>query len=208
MATPKIYAKVDDAEFQKNFAIYLRETSKSMEDAINFKLYDGAREAFKTTHKADKGTIKAKLDETASKYPKRTVAEMLVITQMQADGIEEFDLDAEVKKLKHNRTNHIGFIRAGWLPAIRDLLGKIGKNFANFSGVKRSAYGGAHPAKTTHNTITGEIFNDTQGKGSNGSFVQRIKEVGGENAKNKINSDIVTYLTKKMGIPIDKFNRS
>lgn len=198
---------IDDAVFQRNLQRYIEESSKSVIDAINWKLYDGSRAALKGTPKADKNTIKSKLNEASSKYPERTVAEMLVLKQMQATGQEVFDLQQEVKNLLKKKTSHTGFAKSGWLPAIRDLINKVGKSMVSVSGVTSVGYGGAQPAVKTGSTIQGSIYNDVKGTG-NFAFVQKIKEIGGEQAKVKINSDIVTYLSKKLDIPIDKFNRS
>jgi len=202
-----ISVHVDDATFQRNLNLYLNETSKTTEDAINFKLYDGCRESLKQTPKANKSTIVASLNERSSKYPNRSVAEMIVIKEKEASGEDIFDLEAEVQKLKGKRTSHIAFVKAGYLPGIKILLRKVGKAFASISGVTRSTYGGAEPVRKTGSTYEGSFWNDVEGSG-NKSFVEQLKQQGADAGVTKINSDMVAYLEKKLGIPADKFNRS
>jgi len=202
---PDIKASVSDEALQKNLSRYLSETSKTAIDAINFKLYDGDREAIKQTPKANKNTILAKLNEHSSKYPDRTVVEMLVITQMRANGQDVFNLEQEVQKFK-GKNFHIGFAKSGWLPGLKTLISKIGKSFVSVSGVSSVGYGGAEPARQTGGTIQGSIYNDVEGTG-NKAFVQSIKEHGGRAAVDKINYDIESYFDKELKKPTDKFNR-
>lgn len=206
MASP-ITAHVDDATFQRNLKLYIDNTSKTVVDAVNFKLYDASREALKQTPKADKGTIKAKLNAVSSKYPERTVAEMIVVKEKQEAGIETFDLEEEVKALIGKRTSHIAFVKSGWLPAIKQLLSKVGKSFVTVSGVNKPSYGGADPARVAGSTIKGSAYNDVAGSGNKG-LVEHIKEQGGQAAVDKVNGDIVQYLSKKLDKPIDAFNKS
>src|ERR1700744_3516356 len=117
-----IKATVDTRRFQRDLDLYLKTTSKTIEDAINFKLYDCARAAIKGTGKANKSEIKQSLDAACNRYPERTVAEMLVIIAKHNTGEEVFDLEEEAKKLKNKRFSSIGFTKAGWIPALKKLL--------------------------------------------------------------------------------------
>jgi hypothetical protein len=199
--------KVDDAICRRNLNLYLQETSKTIEDAINFKLYDGCREALKQTPKADRSKVKQSLEQMSSKYPDRTVAEMVVIKQKQASGEEIIDLEADVKKLMGRRYSSIGFTKAGYLPGIKKLLQYVHKSFASVTGITRASFGGAEPATKTGSVIKGSFFNDVEGKINRG-LVTKLKEEGAEAGLQKINSDIVTYLSKKLDIPAEHFNRS
>jgi len=202
-----ITAHVDDAVFKRNLDLYLLETSKTIEEAVNFKLYDGAREALKQTPKADKGTIKEALEKTSSKYPRRNVAEMIVIKEHLALPKVQYDIYAEEIALIKRKSSHVAFVKSGWLPAIRELLKYVGKSFASFTGVRESTLGGAEHATKTGSTVKGSIYNDVDGSGNKG-LVQSIKEQGGQAAVDKINSDIVNYLSKKFDEPAEHFNKA
>lgn len=201
-----VTAKLDTARFDRAFDIYLNETSKTLIDAVNFKLFDAARAAIKGTSKADKSKIKSELNAISTKYPDRTVAEMLVIIQKEASGETVFDLEAEVTKLKNSRYSSIGFTKAGWLPALKELLKYVGKEGVTVQGVMKAAFGGAEPARKQSSQIVGSVFNDVDGTG-NKSFVNSIKQQGAQAGIDKVTSDMEEYLSKKLQIPIDKFNR-
>lgn len=207
MNQPLVYAHVDDTTFKRNMETYINNTSKTVEEAINFKLYDATREAVKDTPKADKNTIKEKLNYLSTRYHGRTVAEMMVIKQKQESGENVYDLQDEVKALIDRRTAHIAFVKGGWLPGIKKLLAKIGKSFVNINGVQRSSFGGAEPAKLTGGTLKAFSFNDVEGFG-NKDFVETIKEHGAQQGVDKVNSDIATYLSKKLDRPIESFNNA
>ena len=70
----------------------------------------------------------------------------------------------------------------------------------------KAAFGGAEPAKTTGGKIVGSVFNDVVGTG-NKEFVEANKEKGAQAGIDKVSMDMETYLSKKLGIPADKFNR-
>lgn len=198
--------RIDTRRFQRDLEMYLKETSKTIEDAVNYKLYDAARAAIKGTSKADRSKVKASLDEASKNYPDRTVAEMLVIIEKQKTREEVFDLDTEVKALKGKRFSSIGFTKAGWIPALKKLLRYVGRDTASVAGVLKAAFGGAEPAKTTGGQVVGSVFNDVNGTGNRG-LVETIKEQGAQAGVDKVSLDMETYLSKKLGIPAEKFNR-
>lgn len=199
--------KVDTTRFERDLQLYLKETSKTVEDAINYKLFDATRAAIKGTDKADKSKVKESLDAMSTKYPDRTVAEMLVIVQKEKSGETVFDLQAEVTKLKNKRYSSIGFTKAGWLPALKKLLRFVGKEAVSISGIMKAAFGGADPARTTGSTVIGSSYNDVRGTG-NTSKVEKLKEIGAQAGIDKASLDMETYLSKKLDIPIERFNSS
>ena len=203
-----ITAKIDTTRFDRDFELYKIETSKSVLEAVNYKLFDCARAAIPGTAKADKGKIKGSLTIASRLYPKRTVAEMLVIMKHIGTGDEIQDLEAEAAALVKGRQAHTGFARAGWIPAIKKLIKLVGKEHVTIGGLVRAAFGGANPASKNGSSIVGSVFNDVAGKGSTKSFVEAIKTNGAQAGIDKVSGDMEQYLSKKLNIPIDKFNRS
>jgi hypothetical protein len=202
-----ITAKIDAENAKRNWKLYLKKTSKTVIQAINFKCYDGAREALKETPIANKSTILSSLNSASSKYPERTVAEMLVVRSMWAKGQKTFDLQAEVEKLKGQRTTHRGLAKSGWLPAIKKFLSLVNKSFTTISGISRIGYGGGEEARRVGGTVQGSYFNDVDGTG-NRAYVESIKEVAADGSQTKVNNDIAEYLSEKLDEPIERFNQS
>ena len=201
-----VNASVDTSRFEMDLALYLKHTSKTVEDAINYKIFDATRAAIKGTTKADRGKVKESLEDACTKYPDRTVAEMLVIINKRATGEDVYDLEKEVRTLKNKRFSSLGFTKAGWLPALRKLLRFVGKESINVSGVVRAAFGGAEPAHREGSTVNGSSFNDVEGTG-NKSFVESNKQKGAQAGIDKASLDMETYLARKMDIDIEEFNR-
>jgi hypothetical protein len=203
-----IQASIDTTRFDRDFELYKVETSKSVLEAVNYKLFDCARAAITGTPKADKGKIKRSLTIASKLYPKRTVAEMLVIMQHIRTGDEIQDLEAEAAALIKTRQAHTGFAKAGWIPAIKKLIKLVGREHVTIGGLVRAAFGGAVPASKNGSNVVGSVFNDVAGKGNTKAFVESIKEKGAQAGIDKVSSDMEKYLSKNLDIPIDHFNRS
>ena len=207
-ATNPVQVKIDTTRFDNAFKLYVEHTSKTVVDAVNFKLYDAARAAIKGTPIAKKSDIATSLNEICSIYPNRTVAQMLVIKHKQETGEDVYDLEEEVKDLKSKRNMAIGFTRSGWLPALRKLLSYIGKEFVNVSNVShKPSYGGAIPAVQLGSIVEGSVYNDVTGK-INGPLVESLKEKGAQAGFDKVAGDMEKYLLDKFNINTDSFNRS
>jgi hypothetical protein len=170
-------------------------------------LFDAARAAIKGTPKADKNTVAETLNAASKMYPARTVAEMLVIIEHQDAGTQIQDLEDEANALIKKRQQGIGFSKAGWIPALKELLPLIGKESVSIGGLQRPAFGGAEPAKQVGSELVGSVFNDVQGTG-NFPKVESIKEEGAEFGREKVANDIATYLERELGEPIERFNSS
>ena len=204
-----IEAKLDTSRFDRAFALYEQTSRKTLAEAINYKLFDAARAAIKGTDKADRNDIQQTLEEASTLYPKRTVAEMIVIMKHARTGDEIGDLLAEAKELIKYRKSHTGFVKSGWIPALRKLLRMVGKESISISSVtsQENNFGGAEPAKASDNVLNGSVFNDIHGI-DNKAFVERLKEKGAQFAIDKVTADIETYLAKKLDIPIEQFNKA
>jgi hypothetical protein len=196
---------VDATRFNRDFELYAEETSKTLVEAVNYKAYDLARESLKGTGKADKGKIADSLNERSKEYPARTVAEMLVIMKHWKTGAEIGDLKADAEGFVKNRQSHIAFVKSGLLPALRKLLPYVGKESVTVGGVVRDSFGGAEPAKKIGGNIVASIYNDVEGTG-NKTLVEELKERGFQIGMDKVASSMETYLSKKLNIPIEKFN--
>lgn len=204
-----ISATVDTSRLDAVLPRYLQETSKTVVEALNYKLFDGTREAIKKTGKASKNDIRSKLDALSNKYPARTVAEMIVIVTSQRTGQEIQNLIDEAETLKKTRFSSIGFTKSGWLNALRELLPHVGRESVSIGGVgeKVNRFGGAEIAKQIGSQIVGSSYNDVQGTG-NKALVEANKLNAAQAGADKIASDIETYLSKKFSIPIERFNHS
>jgi hypothetical protein len=189
---------VDLTEFNRSFAMYMRLTSKSFKDAVNNKLFDIARFAYKDTAKADGKTIKATLDAFSNKYPARTVAEMIVIVRAQNTGQQVKDLENEATKLKKSRVGHAGYTKSGWIKPMKDIAVQLGLN--GFNIAKPSTVlgpGGGKPVVSESSVMGGFVWNDVAGK-SNAGLVESIKETGAQSAVDKVAADMDKYVDKKL----------
>ena len=200
-----VKATIDTTRFDRDFALYKEQTSKALVDAINYKLFDCARACIKGTGKANKTDIKSSLMAASNKCPARTVAEMMVILKHRRTGEEIQDLEGEAEALIKSRQSHTGFAKAGWIPALKDLIGRVGRESVSVAGVGQVAYGGATPARQMGSTVAGDVFNDVAGTG-NKAFVEQLKEKGAQVGLDKVAADMETYLAKKLDIPIERFN--
>ena len=86
-----IDAKIDTTRFESDFRLYAKETSKTLVDAINYKLFDAARASIKGTDKADAKKVKASLEQMSFGYRGRTVGQMIVIKQSHLKNRRVFE---------------------------------------------------------------------------------------------------------------------
>jgi hypothetical protein len=202
--------KIDTTRFDRDFKQYMTLTSKTLVEAVNYKLFYCSRQAVKDTPKAVRSEVLQSLNATSKKYPNRTVAEMIVIAKSRLTGEAIEDLNQVTKTFKNKRIQSIAWTKAGWLPALRKLIKYVGKESISISGVGntvRMFLGGATPAALVGSTIMGSVYNDVEGTG-NKAFVTSIKEQGAQAGIDKVSMDMETYISKKLKIPIDQFNHS
>lgn len=198
-----IKGTVDLTEFNKAFALYVDETSKTFQEACNNKLFDIARFALKDTFKPDAGTIRNALSEISQKNKNMTVAEMIVVAKNRKEGIQTYDLKKEARTVMNKKVGAAGYTRSGWIKPMVELLPYIGKNRLSVGGVSKNlANGGADPVKRPSNVMKGSVWNDAAGKHNNDKVVQ-VKEKGAQSAVDKVSSDMIDYLETKLG-PLNK----
>ncbi len=203
-----VEATLDTSKFDPAFALYVKTTSKTAEQAIAFKLFDATREALKTTVAAKRSDIKGGLDIPSDVDPARTVAEMILLKLKRGSGEQITDLENEAQALIRSRYKTIGFTKSGWIPGIRKLLPHIGKESVSVTGLDHeSGFGGAIVPKKIGSQINGETWNDVEGTG-NKEHVEANKEHAAQAGVDKVTADIAVYLEKELGIPASQFNRT
>ena len=208
MGKPVIKATVDTTSFNKTFARYMELTSKTLQEAINNKLFDAARFAMAATEKADLGKVKAALNEKCFRYPRMTVAEAIVMKgKPHFTQITDAELKQEGKQYISKKAKTIGFAKSGWIPAMKDMMPYIFRNKLSVRGVTASGKkGGANPIKKPSNVMRGEVFNDVNGT-RNLPRVENIKSKGAQDAINKVEADMVKYIEGKLEPHNREFNK-
>tara|TARA_Y100000588_G_C14037912_1_gene831583 strand:- start:356 stop:1009 length:654 start_codon:yes stop_codon:yes gene_type:complete len=150
--------KLDNqAKFDKMMKQYLQVTSKSGAEAMNWKAYMICLGALKKTKKTTKGRIEKFWDLSKNRKKARTDGSPLLPKIVSSwSGFKPStpytQLESRADEIKKRRLQSIGFLRAGWLPAIR-LLGKyigarpkkppradaLAKRAKDWGGAKRAA---------------------------------------------------------------------
>lgn len=204
-----IKVEINTSRFDAVFRKYMELTSKSLQDAINNKLFDITLHAGRETGKADPKTIRSTLKAVSSQYPNRTVAQMIVIAKARRAGQSIKDLESEANDLIRRRVKSVGFAKAGWIPGLKTLLPLVFKSSArvgaNMYGVPK---GGAQPVKHhTGNTWHSETWNDVRGNPP-APKIEDLKEKGAQAGIDWAVKDMVTYIEKNIGASCEFFTRT
>lgn len=170
-------ADLDLDDFNAAFENYKRASKRSMAEIINAKIFFIARHATQTTDKASVMDVDRSLLEAARTRKNRTVADMIVIRDNYKKG-EKFLSPSKIKtlanKLIRARRRSVGFLRSGWLPAIRTIQAAVNRGDISFSSkykpkidnkVKTSGTGKGYgkPANPNTDRCFGEIANLLEG---------------------------------------------
>lgn len=208
MGKEVLKVKVDTTSFNKTFGRYMELTSKTLADAINQKLFDACRFALRATGKASASTVRASLNTKTFRYPRLTVAEAMVLKgKPHFTQITDAELKQEAKTFINKKVQTIAFAKSGWIPALKEMMPFIFKDKLTVSGVNATGKkGGASPIKRPSNVMKGEVFNDVKGT-RNLPRVEGIKNQGAQDAINKVEADMVSYIEKKLAPHNAEFNK-
>jgi hypothetical protein len=190
-----IHATVDMTDFNRAFKEYMQVTSRTLQEAVNQKLFDVCRFALKETYKPDAGTIRSAMKTTCDKYPLRTVAEMIAIMKNRG---HEFDLAAEARKVTNKAAGAAGYTRSGWIKPMVKLMPFIGKSSFTANGVSKNVGpGDAMPVTHNASNLEGAVWNDVTAI-THDALVTQYKENGVQLAINAVVADIDNYIEKKL----------
>lgn len=193
-----INTELDVTELNDKIQKYLSLTNKTLQKAINDKLFDLARFSLKETDKAKRSELTDKLNSLCFRYPKFTLAEIIVLSNKEHfSAISEAELKSEAKKLTNIRGGHCGYVKSGWIQPMKELMPYIGKQSVAANGVPKDiiGQGGAEPIKNPNtNVYNGSVFNDTFG-GRNG---EQMKVAGAQAAVNAVVADMDKYFDRKL----------
>lgn len=151
---------VETTEFDKALAEYLKYNRRENAEIVNQKLKAIAYSALDFTDKADRTQVLHQLGQVATKLTHKTrtgqikfrkhparvsnvivkddsLAERIVRKRMHAAGKHkqsDAEVNAAVRRLIGARVRAIGYIKSGWLPAIRELTRKV-KGLGSVRGI-------------------------------------------------------------------------
>jgi len=180
-------ANWDQRGFDRALLEYMKYTSRSLQEAVNTKAYYIARKALWFTKKADRasmirslgGYVKVQALNKAGRTVNRRILQLRDARIGQAPlaaviinarrgragekGLYGPDMARAIRGLLTARTRALGFIKSGWLPAIKLLApyaDKRGQPRIDHSVKQRGrAKGTAQPARGLSATIRAQIVN-------------------------------------------------
>lgn len=202
---------VDTSNFDKALKEYIRNSKKDCQDIVNQKAYWIAIRAIKETYKADKDQIRTTLEGPSDTFPNLTLAEAIVLTrnrQSVKKKMTRAELKREGKKLINQRIRAIGFLKSGWLPAVRILAPKVNKRYT--VGLTRLGKGkdkgGAEPARQSTTSCKATIWSDIIA--DNNTKAQNYRKIGLQRALNAEAASMNAYVESKLRKRAEQFNRA
>jgi len=210
-----ISLELDLSNWDKRFAEYFKLTTRTADEVLNTKAYYIARNAVQETHHADKSEIRKELlTYVTGKSGKSGPRAALIINALRKKnglkGLNGAAMAVEVEKLIKSRQNKINFLRAGWIPAIKELKPLIDKSYKGYSiggDFERMARGvpkgGADPA--IGNSLRSEvnIYNSIK-EDTRPPRVIAFLTAGLQKAVDKEVASMEEYINKKLGETADK----
>lgn len=209
--------QVDLSDFNKKMDEYVKFNKRNISEIINAKLFFIARNAVNNTKKVDRAKIKNELMAPSRVNPQVPLAAILVNKERKRNGskgLNGSELKNAIKTFINRRISSIGFLKSGWLPAIR-VLDTILRNSGGFRGAPRLEAGAtkyqrgkdkghAIPAKPTPKTY-GEIENEIYAKGS--AEANSVMMEGLQRAINQEVASMERYIEDKMKKANENFNK-
>jgi len=183
-----LIVKTPSEEFKRTMEEFLRRSGASFQDSVNARLLDVAIKAYQHTKIADRTKIESQLGVAAYEYGKynRKTGAFKRYKRAKAVLSTEFSLaymiiqkrfreragvmlppavaQADALKFIRSILKTVGFIRSGWIPAMRKLTAMVKGDKANAptAGEPRGQPKGyVYPANSPDNP-TGEIGNTTK----------------------------------------------
>lgn len=203
-------------DFNRTLNEYRKFNKRQPAEIVNAKLYFVSLNALNATLKTPKPQIATELNATSRTNPKRTLGELIVFKQLHKNKKMPKktktlvnNMAKWVEKLIKGRQNRVGFLAAGWIPAIKklDFWNRRGdlsftKKFApkKDSSVKQygSDKGDVQPAKENRESVIGTIFNFIgQGKQASTTVTKKLQE-GLSKAIRREMASMRQYIQQKM----------
>lgn len=204
---------VDTSNYDRAIQQYMRNTRKSAIEVVNQKAYWIGLNAIRETYKANKTTIKNDLEKPADKMRGLTVAEAIIVDRRYKNHekpLTRGELRKEARALINKRIRAIGFLKSGWIPAVKRLAPLVNKKVSvGMHNVKKGKdKGGAKPAVESMftNVVVASIWNDIQA--DNNPRAQAYMRQGLQRGLDMEAKSMLAYVESKMRKNAEKFNRA
>jgi len=205
---------VDTSRFDAAMREYIRYSRKDLTTIVNQKLYWVCINAISNTYKADKSMIDAGLDSPSNKFNGLSIAETLAVLKARKEGrrLTKTELTREANKIKRQRRRAIGFLRSGWIPAIRimaphaEVKSAVGRSERMSKKIIGQEKGTALPALKSMNSdvVVASAFNNIIA--DNNPKAQQYMQVGLQIALNKEAASMMQYVNRKIQKNNNRFN--
>lgn len=122
--------KIDDRQFQKQLLKYFKASTRTVSRGINAKSYFIVKKAIRMTRKADKKKIQKHLAWNGKSADRLRRWALKHFPQLKTDD----ERKAYFKKMKSARVKSVGYLKSGWLPALK-AFGKVTNQNKKAKGV-------------------------------------------------------------------------
>lgn len=203
---PKI--TVDLSSFNRALSEYIRHNKRDIADICNMKAYIIAKNAIEKTKAANPSNIKSQM-EARSNMGQLSIAEAMAMKRLRKQSNYKPRMPAlrrEARKILSAKLKSVGFLRSGWVPAIRMLSFRLKKQLVrNLTKVQKGKdKGGCKPAMVGGFAVSATIWNSiTSGGGRTAATI-----IAG--LQRAINAEVISmrqYIDKKLTKSTNKFNQ-
>jgi hypothetical protein len=229
-------AKWDQSEFDATLQLYLRETSRTLRDAVNTKGFYVARGAVRNTLKASRSRIQAELGKNVSTvhsisggkiYYKRTteltsssqhdapLAALIInkrLGRSHKSGLYGRDMSRAIRQLLGARQRSVAFIASGWIPAIKKLAPAVpSRDRSGAPAMDGTPYTGTTTKgdatlAADSNLMVVTIENRVTSKHDPKHAIERIGSAGLQVAFDHEAASMQEYIARKLEEPTARFN--
>ena len=203
-----VSTSLDSSNFDRKLNEYMKYTKKSLVEVVNEKAYRIVRDAIYQTYRAEAATIRAEL-EAPSEIIGLSVAEAIALKALRSDGVrnpKRSEVKAEARRIIARRTRAVGFLRSGWLPALRILAQRVPWASATSGGAKQRGQdkGGAVPASEFSSLLSTEatIYNSIEAGGKAPAYLLAGLQI----AMNREAASMQSYIQRKLDQAAMRFN--
>ena len=189
---------VDTREFNSALKEYIPYSKRSLAEIVNKRAVNIAFKSVRFTPSARKPRINRDLKQKSQIAPKAPLGAILA-QKGRSPGFYGDDMKAAVEDLKLKRHRSVGFIKSGWLGAVKDLAphAKMFRRPPRVN-VKGKSKGYGRPARAGINP-TAEIVNQVQG-------AVKVGAPALNRALNADATDMRQYVAKKMQQDANRYN--
>jgi hypothetical protein len=190
--------QIDTKEFNSALRDYIKVSRRSIAEIVNKRAVNIAFKAIRHTPKALKSKINRELKAKSKLNPKAPLGAILV-NKGRKPGLYGEAMTSEIEALKQRRARTIGFIKSGWLGAVKDLQphAKVFRRPPRVN-VQGPPKGYGKPARSGLNP-TAEIVNQVAG----------AVKIGASALQRAINEDAIDmrdFTAKRMQQDANKYN--